>query len=51
MKIYRCLKLGGKPLPETCHLLTGEKENCASVIMTDDTGDIITDVIDTTWFF
>lgn len=36
MKVKRCKKLGGRKVPQSCHVLNGRKDYCESLFATDE---------------
>lgn len=41
MKVMRCKKLGGKTVPQSCHVLNGRKDSCESLFETDEKEEIL----------
>lgn len=38
MKVMRCMKLGGRELPRSCHVLNGRKVYCKDLFVTEEEG-------------
>ena len=43
MKVMRCKKLGGRKVPQSCHVLNGRKDYCDSLFETDEKEELIKD--------